>query len=103
MKKLRVPAILISILLAAVSLSGCHGSKGLPDLSVPEEFDDSRAYEITFWAKNDTNKTQTAVYKKAIADFEKLYPKSRQPLKQDKDRPVPPQSFPSEDRCKIPR
>ena len=75
MKKLRVAAILISILLAAVLLTGCHGSKGLPDLSVPEKFDDSRAYEITFWAKNDTNKNQTAVYKKAIADFEKLYPK----------------------------
>lgn len=27
-----------------------------------------------FWAKNDTNKTQTEIYKKAIADFEALYP-----------------------------
>ena len=31
-------------------------------------------YEITFWAKNDTNKTQTDIYKKAISDFEALYP-----------------------------
>lgn len=26
------------------------------------------------WAKNDTNKTQTDIYKKAISDFEALYP-----------------------------
>ena len=28
-----------------------------------------KAYEITFWAKNDTNKRQTDIYKKAIEDF----------------------------------
>lgn len=58
----------------SLSLTGCHGSKGLPEFTVPEEFDTSRNYEITFWAKNDTNKTQTEIYKKAIADFEALYP-----------------------------
>ena len=41
---------------------------------MPEAFDTSRQFEITFWAKNDTNKTQTDIYKKAIADFETLYP-----------------------------
>lgn len=41
---------------------------------MPEEFDTSRQYEITFWAKNDTNKTQTDIYKKAIDDFQALYP-----------------------------
>ena len=41
---------------------------------MPEAFDTSRQFEITFWAKNDTNKTQTEIYKKAIADFEALYP-----------------------------
>ena len=41
---------------------------------IPEEFDTSREYEITFWAKNDTNKTQTAIYEQAIDDFEKMYP-----------------------------
>ena len=55
-------------------LAGCHGSRGLDAFEIPEEFDDSRDYEITFWAKNDTNKTQTAIYEKAIDDFEKLYP-----------------------------
>ena len=42
--------------------------------TVPEEFDLSREYEVTFWAKNDTNKNQTAIYEKAIEDFENLYP-----------------------------
>lgn len=55
-------------------LTGCHGSKGLADFAVPEEFDASRNYEITFWAKNDTNKTQTDIYKQAIEDFQTLYP-----------------------------
>lgn len=57
-----------------LTLTGCHGSKALPDFTVPAAFDASRNYEITFWAKNDTNKNQTDVYKKAIADFETLYP-----------------------------
>jgi len=68
----------ISFLLAGALLmgafSGCHGSKGLNAFVIPEEFDTEREYEITFWAKNDTNKRQTAVYEKAIADFEALYP-----------------------------
>lgn len=57
-----------------LSLTACHGSKGLEAFEVPETFDESREYEITFWAKNDTNKNQTAVYEQAIADFEALYP-----------------------------
>lgn len=55
-------------------LTACHGSRGLDAFVIPEEFDTSRDYEITFWAKNDTNKTQTDIYKKAIADFQDLYP-----------------------------
>ena len=57
-----------------LALSGCHGSKALPEFNVPADFDTSRNYEITFWAKNDTNKNQTDVYKEAIEDFESLYP-----------------------------
>ncbi|HCT90480.1 MAG TPA: ABC transporter substrate-binding protein [Lachnospiraceae bacterium] len=56
-------------------LTGCHGRKEEPQaFAIPGQFDDSRKYEITFWAKNDTNKTQTAIYEQAIADFEELYP-----------------------------
>ena len=57
-----------------LSLSACHGSVGMADFEMPEGFDTSKDYEITFWAKNDTNKTQTAIYDKAISDFEALYP-----------------------------
>ena len=59
---------------SALALMGCHGSRGMADFAAPGEFDLSREYEITFWAKNDTNKTQTAIYEQAIADFESLYP-----------------------------
>lgn len=67
--------LLLTLVMAAVPvLSGCHGSKGMSAFTLPEEFDASGEYEITFWAKNDTNKTQTDIYQKAISDFEDLYP-----------------------------
>ncbi|WP_455616598.1 ABC transporter substrate-binding protein [Eisenbergiella sp.] len=55
-------------------LAGCHGSRENTDFTAPEAFDTAKQYEITFWAKNDTNKRQTDIYKKAIADFQELYP-----------------------------
>lgn len=61
-------------LLSLMPLSACHGAKGLKAFEIPESFDTSQKYEITFWAKNDTNKAQTAIYEKAISDFEALYP-----------------------------
>ena len=70
-KRFRLILCTAGILLA---LSGCHGAKGQNQFEIPEEFDTSRNYEITFWAKNDTNITQTRIYEKAIADFQKLYP-----------------------------
>ena len=63
--------------LSLLSLSACHGSRGYDDFTMPESFDSSREYEISFWAKNDTNKTQTEIYQKAIRDFEALYPNIR--------------------------
>ena len=68
---------IVSIILALaclLSLWGCHGSQEQKAFEVPEEFDTSREYEITFWAKNDTNLTQVQIYKDAIAGFEALYP-----------------------------
>ncbi len=59
---------------AALMLFSCHGPRGLDAFEIPAEFDTSRNYEITFWAKNDTNMTQTEIYQKAITDFEALYP-----------------------------
>lgn len=78
MRKLGKTVLLLLLTAGCLlSLSGCHGSRGLDPFEIPAEFDTSRNYEITFWAKNDTNKTQTDIYRKAIADFEALYPNIR--------------------------
>lgn len=69
--------LILSLCMLLPLLTGCHGSRGLREFAVPEEFDTNRDYEITFWAKNDTNKTQTQIYQKAIADFQALYPNIR--------------------------
>ena len=61
MKKAYIPALLA--LLSLLTLCGCHGSRGQNAFSVPDSFDESRRYEITFWAKNDTNKTQVDIYR----------------------------------------
>ena len=83
MKKITALILLLSLL---VSLTACHGRQVSRDAAptettdtasvyqIPEEFDTSRNYEITFWAKNDTNATQVSIYKQAIADFQALYP-----------------------------
>ncbi len=73
-KKQRTFALLLAVLMAIPMLCAFHGSRGLDPFSMPDEFDASKEYNITFWAKNDTNKTQVEIYEKAIADFEALYP-----------------------------
>lgn len=65
---------LLAALYSFSCLAACHGSRGLAEFSIPEEFDTSKNYEITFWAKNDTNKTQTQIYQNAIEGFTSLYP-----------------------------
>ena len=69
----KITALLLSAL-CLLSLCACHGSRGMEPFAMPEVFDESRQYEISFWAKNDTNLTQVAIYEQAIADFEALYP-----------------------------
>ena len=69
----RPAAVLLAVLLA-LGLSGCHGKKNSAAFAVPEAFDETGKYTLTFWAKNDTNRTQTKIYEQAIADFEALYP-----------------------------
>ena len=78
----KLPLLRILALIAAaafvvfllLTLSGCHGTQGMAEFELPESLDESRQMEITFWAKNDTNKSQVNVYNKAKADFEALYP-----------------------------
>lgn len=72
-KKCRKPLLLLAAA-ASLLLTGCHGAQERSAFEIPEEFDTARQYEITFWAKNDTNKTQTRIYEKAISDFQEIYP-----------------------------
>ena len=65
---------ILCILALLLTFTGCHGSKEKSKFQVPESFDTSRNYEITFWAKNDNNATQQAIYKQTIEDFQALYP-----------------------------
>lgn len=66
--------ILLIAVISCLSLVGCHGKPAREGFEVPESFSDDKQIELTFWTKNDTNKIQTEIYEKAIADFEKLYP-----------------------------
>ena len=85
MKRLKRLLALSLALLCLLTLAGCHGTKrergaASPAVSdearykLPDHFDESVTHEITFWAKNDTNRNQVAVYQQAIDGFEKLYP-----------------------------
>ena len=74
MRHTRMAALTLSLVTLLTTLCGCHGSRSQNAFTVPDSFDESRQYEITFWAKNDTNKTQVDIYSKAIADFQALYP-----------------------------
>ena len=94
-------ALSVLLLLSCLLLSGCHGQLVSPEdaaaldaaepepadqaaaeaapvsenaFDVPDSFSESRKITITFWAKNDSNKTQVNIYKKAIEDFQALYP-----------------------------
>ncbi len=69
-----VSLVLALVMVLSVFLSGCHGAREQDVFQIPGEFDTSRQFEITFWAKNDSNITQANIYKKAVADFEALYP-----------------------------
>ena len=74
LKKICALPLLAAALLSTALLSGCHGQREQAAFTVPEGFDTLKNYEITFWAKNDTNVRQTDIYKQAIADFQELYP-----------------------------
>ena len=80
MKTRKIIALVLLLGMALTVLSGCHGtmdSKAADQArisKVPLYLDESKKIELNFWAKNDTNKIQTAVYTTAIEDFQKLYP-----------------------------
>ncbi len=74
MRKFRFFVLMLTLLAVSSLLSGCHGQQKKAGFALPEQFDADSKYEITFWAKNDTNVAQTGIYKKAIEDFQKIYP-----------------------------
>lgn len=81
MKKLLSASLIVPMLMCSVLLTGCHGSKEMKAFTTPESFDETKTYEISFWAKNDTNQAQTAIYEKAVEEFEKCYPNIKVNLK----------------------
>ena len=80
MKTRKIIALVLLLGMAAGILSGCHGtldqnaSKEGYISEIPLYLDETKKIELNFWAKNDTNKVQTAVYMDAIEEFQKLYP-----------------------------
>lgn len=67
-------ALAVALVLCLFLLASCHHQVNRESFAIPESFDENTPVEIIFWAKNDTNQTQTDIYKKAIADFQALYP-----------------------------
>ena len=45
----------------SLSLAACHGRAVTDAFQMAEGLDPGRTYEITFWAKNDTNKIQVEI------------------------------------------
>lgn len=74
LRKVISVALLAVLCFSSFSFAGCHGKNVRNEFIVPESFDTSRQFNITFWAKNDTNVNQTRIYNQAIEDFEELYP-----------------------------
>ena len=68
--------VLLAVLLlcACLLLTGCHGAQDKDAFLLPASFDDNRTYELTFWAKTESNVTQANIYKDAIEKFQQIYP-----------------------------
>ena len=73
--------LLALLLCACLLLTGCHGAQDKDAFLLPSSFDDSRTYDITFWAKTESNVTQANIYKDAIEKFQQIYPNIRVNLK----------------------
>lgn len=88
-----ITAICVTAVIGASALMcGCHGtdlsagSRGRAHTGTagntsaraaftpPDSLDTETVRELSFWAKNDSNKAQVEIYERAIADFEELYP-----------------------------
>ena len=84
MRKCKLLSAFLAILLIIsifTSLTACHGLVALLEFHVVEDFNPDAQIDITFWAKNENNRTQQEVYRNAVQDFEKLYPNINVTLK----------------------
>ncbi len=95
MRKIVSLLLLLSMLIA---LTSCHGklkdktaddrtdySRALTEYELPDSLDESKTYNISFLAKSDSNEVQTGIYKRAIEEFEALYPNIKVKLSVDND------------------
>ena len=78
---IRRGALAALMVMCCLLMTGCHTALNKRAFEVPAAFDESRTYEISFWAKTESNVTQANIYKDAIADFEALYPNIKVNLK----------------------
>ena len=65
----KISLMLVTIVLFLFLVASCHGRlvpkddiQTVKDFEVPETFDESKDIQITFWAKNDTNKIQQEIF-----------------------------------------
>ena len=80
-KVVKLVGVTLAALCVLSALSGCHAAKEREIFEVPAEFDTSKTYELSFWAKNDTNTDQVNAYHKAIEKFEAIYPNIKVKMK----------------------
>ena len=73
-KSTKLVIFLVFAIIFATMLASCHGKEEKIDIVIPTDFDTSKQYSITFWAKNENNATQRGVYDEAIRKFEEYYP-----------------------------
>ena len=91
---IRIAALALFVCVFASVFTGCHKGKASAGFVVPghsvnsegdtvidPDYELTGNYEITFWAKNDTNVTQMKIYQTAIEDFQALYPNIKVNLK----------------------
>ena len=77
----RVVALFTLVVTVLLLLCSCHGIEERVAFEIPDDFDDTKEYNIVFWAKNENNSTQREVYNRAIEEFEALYPNIKVTIK----------------------
>ena len=80
MKRFVIVCLLLCLVLGM--FAGCHGSMNRSTFVIPDALDTTRNFEITFWAKNESNLTQAEVYQ---AGGDGLNPEAKLLIPYDRD------------------